>query len=383
MNKVSIVKCDNYNTENVFEAVKKAIDLIGIDLREKVLSAENVLIKPNLCNNSKPDEGITTHPEVIKAILQLIKAYDTDILIGDNSVGRDEPKHLDVVYRTCGVDDIIETYCCKKDYLNNDIKAYGCMIDGKEHFFYLSEKILATSFIINVPKFKTHSLMTYTGAIKNLYGMIPGNTKRQLHVELPNKQQFAELLVNMYDLIRPGLNIVDAVIGIEGEGPSKGGKKRKIGYIIASENALAVDIVATMMMGIAYQEVPTNDYAYKYYDIKSVDDFLEIVGEPIEQCIQSDFVLPNTVLFNDQLTERIFSISTPKLTIDADKCKRCMMCLENCPKDAIRLSEDDNLQIDTLECISCMICMEICPFAAVKSKLPTIYKELKALRRNK
>jgi uncharacterized protein (DUF362 family) len=383
MYKVAIVKCNNYDPENVFNAIKKAIDLIGIDLRKKVLSAENVLIKPNLCNNSKPDEGITTHPEVIKAILQLIQAYDTDILIGDNSVGRDEPKHLDIVYKTCGVDDIIETYCCKKDYLNSDIKAYSCMIDGKKQFFYLSEKILATSFIINVPKFKTHGLMTFTGAIKNLYGMIPGNTKRQLHVELPNKQQFAELLVNMYDLIRPGLNIVDAVVGIEGEGPSKSGKKRKIGYIIASENALATDIVATMMMGIDYQEVPTNDYAYRYYDIKNVEDFLEIVGEPIEQCIQSDFVLPNTVLFNDQLTERIFSISTPKLAIDTDKCKKCMMCLKNCPKGAIHLSVDNNIQIDTSECISCMVCMEICPFAAVKSKLPAIYKQLRTLKRKK
>lgn len=386
MYKVSIVKCDNYDPENVFDAVKKAIDLIGIDLRKKVLSAENLLIKPNLCNNCKPDEAITTHPEVIKAILQLIESYgiyDIDILIGDNSVGRDEPKYLDAVYKTCEVDDIIETYCCKKDYLNKDIKAYGCMIDGKERFFYLSEKILATSFIINVPKFKTHGLMTYTGAIKNLYGMIPGNAKRQLHVELPNKQQFAELLVNIYDLIRPGLNVVDAVVGIEGEGPSKGGKKRKIGYIIASENGLAVDIVAAMMMGIDYWQVPTNNYAYQYYDIKGIDNFLEIVGEPMEQCIQSDFILPNTVLFNDKLTERMFSISTPKLVIDTDKCERCMMCLKNCPKGTIRMSVNDNVQIDTSECISCMICMEICPFAAVKSKLPTIYKQLKALRKRK
>ena len=372
--------------ENVFDAVKKAVDLIGIDLKKKVLSDENVLIKPNFCNNCKPNEAITTHPEVIKAILQLIESYgiyDMDILIGDNSVGRDEPEYLDVVYKTCGVDDIIGTYCCKKDYLNNDIKAYGCTIDGKEHFFYLSEKILATSFIINVPKFKTHGLMTYTGAIKNLYGMIPGNTKRRLHVELPNKKQFAELLVNMHDLIRPGLNIVDAVVGIEGEGPSKGGKKRKIGYIIASENALAVDIVAAMIMGIDYWQVPTNNYAYQYYGIKSIDDFLEIVGEPMEQCIQSDFILPNTVLFNDELTERMFLISTPKLVIDTDKCERCMMCLKNCPKGAIRISVNDNVQIDTSECISCMICMEICPFAAVKSKLPTIYKQLKALKRRK
>lgn len=383
MSKVAIVKCEDYLPKTVLSAVKKAVDLVGIDLKKEVLLSKNVLIKPNLCNDSRPEEGITTHPEVIKAILQLLKEFEMDVLIGDNSVGRDDPKHLDVVYKTCGIDDIIREFGCKKNYLNNDIKTYTCMIDGKERYFYLSKKILETSFIINLPKFKTHSLMTFTGAIKNLYGMIPGNTKRRLHVELPDKRQFAQLLVNLYDVVRPKLNIIDAVIGIEGDGPSRSGQKRKIGYIMASENAVALDIVASMMMGVDYMQVPTNAYATQYYGIKNVHDFIQILGEPINECVQSDFLLPNTASFNDHLTEKIFSLSTPKLYIDSDKCMKCMMCLKNCPKGAIHLSPDKKLAIKTSECISCMICMEICPCAAVMSKLPNIYKQLRALRDKK
>ena len=383
MSKVAIVKCEDYLPKTVLSAVKKAIDLVGIDLKKELLFSKNVLIKPNLCNDSRPEEGITTHPEVIKAILQLLKEFEMDVLIGDNSVGRDDPKHLDVVYKTCGVDDIIREFGCKKNYLNNDVKAYTCMIDGKERCFYLSKKILETSFIINVPKFKTHSLMTFTGAIKNLYGMIPGNTKRRLHVELPDKRQFAQLLVNLYDLVRPKLNIIDAVIGIEGDGPSRSGQKRKIGYIMAGENAVALDIVASMMMGIDYMQVPTNAYAAQYYGIENVHDFIQILGEPINECILQDFILPNTASFNDHLTEKIFSLSTPKLYIDSDKCMKCMMCLKNCPKVAIHLSQDKKLEIKTSECISCMICMEICPCAAVMSKLPKIYNQLRALRDKK
>jgi uncharacterized protein (DUF362 family)/Pyruvate/2-oxoacid:ferredoxin oxidoreductase delta subunit len=379
MSKVAIVKCEDYLPGTVLSAVKKAIDLVGIDLKKELLLSKNVLIKPNLCNDSRPEEGITTHPEVIKAILQLLNEFKKDVLIGDNSVGRDDPKHLDVVYKTCGIDDIIREFRCKKNYLNNNVEAYTCMIDGKEQCFYLSKKILETSFIINVPKFKTHSLMTFTGAIKNLYGMIPGNTKRQLHVELPDKRQFAQLLVNLYDVVRPKLNIIDAVIGIEGDGPSRSGKKRKIGYIMASENAVALDIVASMMMGIDYMQVPTNAYATQYYGIENVHDFIQILGEPINECILQDFILPNTASFNDHLTEKIFSLSTPKLYIDSDKCMKCMMCLKNCPKAAIHLSQDKKLEIKTSECISCMICMEICPSAAVMSKLPKIYNQLRAL----
>ncbi len=380
MSKVAIVKCEDYMPETVLSAVKKAVDLIGIDLKKEVLLSKNILVKPNLCNDSRPEDGITTHPEVIKAILQLLKEFERDVLIGDNSVGRDDPRHLDVVYKTCGIDDIIKEFGCKKNYLNNDIKTYTCMIDGKERCFYLSEKILETSFIINVPKFKTHSLMTYTGAIKNLYGMIPGNTKRQLHVELPDKRQFAQLLVNLYDVVRPKLNIIDAVIGIEGDGPSRSGRKRKIGYIMAGENAVALDIVASMMMGVDYMQVPTNACAIQYYGIKDVYDKIQILGEPINECILSDFLLPDTASFNDHLTEKIFSLSTPKLYIDSDKCMKCRMCLKNCPKTAIHLSPDKKLEIRTSECISCMICMEICPCAAIMSKLPEIYKQLRALK---
>lgn len=383
MSNVAIVKCEDYLPKTVLSAVKKAVDLVGIDLKKEVLLSKNVLIKPNLCNDSRPEEGITTHPEVIKAILELLKEFEMDVLIGDNSVGRDDPKHLDVVYKTCGIDDIIREFGCKKNYLNNDIKTYTCMIDDEERYFYLSKKILETSFIINVPKFKTHSLMTFTGAIKNLYGMIPGNTKRRLHVELPDKRQFAQLLVNLYDVVRPKLNIIDAVIGIEGDGPSRSGQKRKIGYIIASENAVALDIVASMMMGVDYMQVPTNAYATQYYGIKNVHDFIQILGEPINECVQADFLLPNTASFSDHLTEKIFSLSTPKLYIDNDKCMKCMMCLKNCPKGAIHLAPDKKLAIKTSECISCMICMEICPCAAVMSKLPNIYKQLRALRDKK
>lgn len=379
MSKVAVVKCEDYMPETVSSAVKKAVDLIGIDLKKEMLLSKNVLVKPNLCNDSRPEEGITTHPEVIKAILRLLKEFETEVLIGDNSVGRDDPSHLDVVYKTCGIDDIIREFGCKKNYLNNDIKTYTCMIDGKEQSFYLSEKILENSFIINVPKFKTHSLMTFTGAIKNLYGMIPGNTKRRLHVELPDKRQFAQLLVNLYDVVKPKLNIIDAVIGIEGDGPSRSGQIRKIGYIMASENALALDIVASMMMGIDYMQVSTNAYAAQYYGIKSVHDFIQIVGEPIDECMLANFILPNTASYNDHLTEKIFSLSTPKLCIDDEKCMKCMMCLKNCPKEAIHLLPDKKLKIDTSECISCMICMEICPCAAVMAKLPIIYKQLRAL----
>lgn len=383
MSKVAIVKCENYLPNVVLSAVKKAVDLIGIDLKKELHSSKNVLIKPNLCNNSDPEDGITTHPEVIKAIIRLLGEINVDILIGDNSVGRDDPKHLDMIYKTCGIDDIIEEFGCEKNYLNTDIKTYTCQVDGKELSFYLSKKILETSFIINVPKFKTHSLMTFTGSIKNLYGMIPGNTKRKLHVELPDKQKFAQLLVNLCDMVQPGLNILDAVVGIEGNGPSKSGIKRKIGYIMASENAVALDIVASMMMGIDYMQVPTNAYAVQHYGLKNVHDYIQILGEPIEECIIPDLLLPNTVSYNDHITEKIFSLSTPKLYIENDKCKKCMMCYNNCPKSAIYFRCENKLEINASKCISCMICMEICPHSAIVSKLPKIYKQLRAMRDEK
>ena len=374
---VAIVKCENYEKESIHEAMARIFDLIDIKSCN-----EKILIKPNLCLPAHPDEALTVHPEVISCLCNIFNKSGSKIFIGDNPVGSSDKVRIDDVWKKTGFAEMALSHRVQKAYLNKNLKKSVGVINGESYDMYFSEDISSFGSIINVAKFKTHSLMTFTGCVKNLYGLLAGDSKKKLHKQFSSKDNFANLLLDVYDLFPCSLHIMDAVYGIEGNGPGREGKKRYIGVLMASQDAVVLDLVASKLMNIDPYEVPTNYWGMKR-KMGTDSEIIEVLGDDVEPFVMHDFKIPDTTVYNKNITEHIFQLSRNFLSINTGICRECELCCHNCPAGAIDRNED-GLYIDDEKCICCMTCREICPEAAIQVAIPNFMRELKRIKnRNK
>ena len=234
------------------------------------------------------------------------------------------------------------------------------------------DPILNADVLINLPKLKTHAMTSYTGAVKNLFGTIPGTHKAELHFRLDDRDAFCSMLVDLCERVKPTLNIMDAIIGMEGDGPTSG-TDRFAGLVMASESAYELDLAASSVIGYVPGEVPTvREAAERGYTPTSAAE-LDIRGERIED-VYIDFLKPEShfnLLKLIDLPPALNALIVNKLAsrpiIKYDECIGCGECARCCPPKAIRL-ESGKPVIDKSKCIRCFCCQELCPKSAVKIK---------------
>ncbi len=337
------------------QAVDQAFQLFPLEITGK-----KVLIKPNVLRSAEPREGITTHPAVLRAVVEKVETLKpSSIVVGDNpgmfSYGQNEASFqksglLEAskgYYRNIGNDSV------SKDFNPDFMAKVG-----------LSREVVEADIIISLPKFKTHGLTVVTGAIKNSYGFLPGAQKAKLHKEAGDPERFNELLVEVFRLRIPDLFLVDAVVGMEGNGPASP-DLRDIGLILAADNAVALDAVIAVMMGCEpgrlrflqkAKEMGLGDYTLKT---------IEIIGTltPIP-----DFKIPalggQASVNNPAVQAFIESRSRLKPKADPQLCTACGTCVDQCAVSA--LSMDEGLPVvDADTCITCFCCQEMCPEKAI------------------
>lgn len=341
--------------ETVDEAVERAFELFPIECRGK-----KVLIKPNVLRASEAKEGIVTHPKVLRAVVEKVETMrPASIVVGDNpglfNYGANEE-------------------CFKKTGLMEAAKGYYQNIgnDSQKIAFneaymstvIISQAVLDSDIIISLPKFKTHGLTVVTGAIKNSYGFLPGAQKAMLHKAAGSPVRFQEVVVDVFRLRVPDLFIVDAVVGMEGNGPAST-DLRNIGLILASDNAVAMDAVIATMMGCEPGRLrflqKAKEAGLGDSDLKTI----EIIGE-LKRL--SDFKLPplggEGIIQNETIQAIIQSRTLLRPQADPALCTACGTCVDQCPESA--LSMHDNLPlVDADKCIACFCCQEICPQQAI------------------
>ena len=352
MSKVMIHPADY---ESVRRAVDRAFELFPVELQGK-----NVLIKPNVLRASQAEEGIVTHPAVLRAVVEKVEEMrPAKIVVGDNpglfSYGANEE-----AFESTGLMEAARGY-----YVNigNDSAEVPFNPDFMETVA-LSQAVLDADIIISLLKFKTHGLTVITGAIKNSYGFLPGAQKARLHKISGTAERFHEMVVDVFRLRVPDLFIMDAVVGMEGNGPASP-DLRDIGVILASDNAVALDSVMAAMMGCDPSRLRFLQKAKQVglgdYDLRTI----EIIGELKEI---SDFKLPpmgGEVLFNNEPIQQMMHnrmILRPKA--DRTLCTACGTCIEQCPVSALTMIEDLP-EVDADTCIACFCCQEICPEKAI------------------
>jgi ferredoxin len=241
------------------------------------------------------------------------------------------------------------------------------------HRIPLPQIVFDVDLVIDIAKMKTHGLTQTTLCVKNLYGCIPGNLKERLHGILPSPKEFSKLLVKIEEAIRPGLNIIDGVVGLEGEGPGASGKPIKSKIIVASKNAAAADFISSEIMGFNPKKIYTN----KLSKIKREE--IEVLGDGKDMRINFKKPKSHDIQFALQF---LAFLPRPKITFDYNKCKQCNLCAIKCPAKAIKLNPWP--KCDHKKCIRCLCCIEVCPHSAIYLKshwfrqmLMNIYRKFK------
>lgn len=380
MDKISIVKCEAYEILTVKNAIRQSLNNIG-GISAFVKPGEKVLLKVNLLMKRKPEKVTTTHPTIVQALAELVMEAGGKPVIGDSPGGYHfyNRKVLESVYETCGMKEAAVKSGAELNF-NTEMIDVPYPEGRIMKTIKTIKPVLEVDKIINVPKIKTHMMTVYSGAVKNLFGIIPGSYKAEYHLRFEDTMVFADLLIDICSFAKPVLTVMDAVIGMEGYGPT-GGNPKKVGLIIAGVNPYALDVVASDIIGLKPMQVPTivksAERGLTSIDVRDV----EVVGEKRESVYVKDFKKPTVkVEFNYYnifmpkfLVKRLEKIIKPRPRFKYKACKGCGMCASSCPPRAITM-KDGKPVVDLDNCIRCFCCHELCNFEAVDIKRPWFIK---------
>lgn len=387
MSRVVLARCEDYDPEATRRAVREALEQIP-EAGEIFGAGRKVVLKPNLLSSTHPPEAaVNTHPSVLGALTEYAVEQGARVILGD-SCGCLSLDSTEKAIEITGLRAIAER--TGAEVVNFDrTPAEEVRLDGSSGLgsVRIPKVVLEADALVTVPKFKTHGLTLLTGAVKNLLGLVPGKGKKDVHVAAPKPESMARALVDLFAACPPALAVMDAVVGMEGEGPA-GGRARPVGYVMASADAVALDAVQGAMMGFAPGQVLTTAQAAArglgVADLESI----EIVGASLEEARIDDWALPASARmgFLWRLAPSAFvswafrQVGGAHAEVDPERCVQCGLCVRNCPADALTL-DGREVRCAPEECIACYCCAEVCPENAIRMKRPLVGAALNWLHR--
>ena len=344
----------SYDYNKLKDDVRDVLEALG---HVDISSGTKVLIKPNILGPAHPDLAMTTHPNVVRAVAEYALDKGAVVQVSDSiAMGS-----FSEAIKDCGFEDALAGMPVRLAELT---RSTTVMTKGPFGSIDLSTDALEADVIINLPKLKTHTQMALTLAVKNLFGCVVGARKPEWHFRVgENKKLFAELLISIYDVLRPSINLMDGILAMEGQGPGTRGIPRQLGLIIASTDALSLDTAVCMMLGLKPHALMTNSAAKK---LGLEEEGFEITTDGAMREVR-DFDIPDTtdLLFGPRFARgflRRHIASRPVNLLEA--CKYCNECVKICPAHAI-MNPGKKLSFDYNICIRCYCCVEVCPHAAM------------------
>ena len=367
---VAVVACSTYDRAEVEDAVSRAVDLLGGS--ERLFPAGgSVLVKPNLLGPRPRETRVATDPEVVRAVVSVAKEIAGTVAYGDSpgigSAAR--------AARAAGYDDIMIGQRDKNGGLAGPVEFTGPVAAPGISFpkVEIAREIAEADAVVNVAKAKTHGQMGMTLAVKNLFGAVVGTRKAAWHMRAGHdREHFARMLVEVAAASRARLHVLDAVIGMEGNGPGSG-TPRPLGFILASEDAAALDRVACDILGVPARAVPVLEAARRLGFGETDTARIDIVGDEPGRFGVRDFKpatqvgLHRIVPMPRAVFRLLRRVLTARPVFDLEKCRGCGLCAEACPAKCLRMRGGVPV-IDTEKCIRCLCCQEACPHGAITVK---------------
>lgn len=353
--------------EAVEKAMERQFEILALD--ELFRPGMRVVLKPNLLMKRSPERATTTHPDVVSAAVRALQRRGvSDIVLADSPGGPFTKTALEGIYTASRMTNVAGETGCRLNY-DTTFDTLDCRSFTKCASFSVIRPILEADAVLNLPKLKTHGMTMLSGGVKNLFGCIPGLQKPEMHYRFQTERAFCEMLVDLALAVSPAATIIDAVVSMEGDGPS-GGIPKQTDFLAGSRNPFALDtalaeymkLPAVTMLDVARERGLTLPY-----------EQLTLQGEPPAPV---DFLLPRSksLDFLDVLPSALrpmvsslakrWAEPRPEIT---KRCIGCGKCAESCPAHIIRV-ENRRAVIDAEKCIRCFCCHEMCPVEAIRIK---------------
>lgn len=358
MMRCAITECKDYSAEELDSALRKIIE----NTEFPDVNGKTVLVKPNILSDAAPEKAITTDYRALEAFLIILNERGADKIIVGDSPGTQTGK-LSVTLSRIG--EIVK----RQNAILSDFREENRVHDLDGVKVPMASALDEADIVISFAKFKTHQLMSATGAVKNMFGTIPGLNKSPLHLRYRTPESFAAFLMKVFAECHVDYALLDAVIGMEGPGPGSG-TPRHVGLMMGAANAYAIDRAEALIMG--YRSVPLIETAEKL--MPGISDATFPLLQP------SSLILKDYKRIGDgkKSTFRSLIIGTiknlfkkndnnerPRPVFITDKCKACSRCVNVCPAKALHI-EDGHVVFEKKKCIRCYCCHEMCPFDAIK-----------------
>jgi len=362
---VAIEHCMSYNSDELFSVISKIA--CAADFPE--VKNKSVLLKPNILSDAPVEDCITTNPEVVRAVIRLVKEKGASKIIVGDSPGLHKPGFKAEICK-------IGLVCKEENVEFVDFTKHSSLrkLKNSNVKVQVTDYAFETDVVISLSKFKTHMLMYTTGSVKNLFGTIPSINKSQCHLLHPSKESFAKFIVSLYETIEPDFCIMDAVIGMEGPGPANG-NARPVNLLLGSKSCMACDWAQALIMGYQPETIPIlreglrRNLVSKWINYPLLDPNRLIIRDykRIEIKNQTNFFRTLIVPFFTRGFQKKKQKSQPAPEFNHEKCIHCLKCVNICPAKALCF-KDKQIVISYDKCIRCYCCHEMCPEDAIDIK---------------
>jgi uncharacterized protein (DUF362 family)/ferredoxin len=359
---VSIAQCHGYEYRQVLKAVREVVDRLA-GMGRFVKPGQKVLLKANLLISSTPEKGVSPHPMVVKAVMEMVKEAGGQPSVGDSPALYTAQR----VAAKAGIARVAEEMGCPiVDFREAVVRRTpdGFMFRR----FEVSREVVEADVVISLPKIKTHNLMLLTLGVKNMFGCVLGTRKAAWHLRAGvDRIYFARMLVELYGILKPDLTIMDGIVAMEGNGPS-GGTPRPLDMVLAGMDCVSLDSTVTHLLGLPRDRLWTTRMAMESRIGVADPENIEVLGSSLGTLAVSHFAFPETgdgvLRLPRFLSGLVKGVVLPQPAIDWNRCRECLNCVEVCPPKAMEKGKR-GIVIDSDRCIRCFCCQEVCPEGAI------------------
>ncbi len=379
---VIFARCGGYDPALLGETLDRMIS--ALSLPEDFFRGKRVLLKPNLVLAKKPEQAATTHPAMISALAEILFSRGAEsVTLADSPGGPYSAAAFAHTCRVCGMDTVDSRVKLNDDFTFRQINTDGVRLKS----FRMISAALDADVIVDVCKFKSHGLTGMSCAVKNLFGLIPGLEKFEMHSAFPELSDFSEMLVDLCGTVireKPFLALCDGILSMEGNGPTHG-TPVETGFLLCSRDPFALDILAEHMMerdGTVLHLDAAAKRGLCPRDWKEIAVF-DTEGQKVDNPPTFPLAYPDAdaghFLRNlpNFMGGRFSEHFRPRPRIMKDKCAGCGRCAESCPRHTIEMVTKGRRKLARIhpeKCIRCWCCQELCPIGAVGVKQNPIIK---------